>query len=188
MIAFLKSNDRKQQSVKPSPSTVVASEQKISTEVLPPKDQNQFIEVVSEYVRKYPSANNQLQQSALRDQRKVSISRSLKNYKISSWVGTINDLQTDTEGKAILSIRISPDIEIKTWNNSLSDIGSNTLIEKGSPVYEKLFSLSAGKKVEFSGNFIKSKLDHIKETSLTIDGSMSNPEFLFKFKSINLID
>jgi hypothetical protein len=85
-------------------------------------------------------------------------------------------------------VRISPDIEIKTWNNALSDIASNTLIEKGTPVFNRLFDLSNGQRVRFSGAFLPSDSDFIKETSMTIDGSMRNPEFLFKFKSVSPIN
>ena len=86
-----------------------------------------------------------------------------------------------------MSIKISPNIHIKTWNNSLSDIMDNTLIEKNSPVYKSLFNLVAGQDVKFSGNFFISQEDYIKETSLTIDGSMNDPEFLFKFKEIKAV-
>jgi hypothetical protein len=113
----------------------------------------------------------------MRDQRKISLSALLNKYSVKSWVGTINRLETNNEGKGILSVRISPNIEIKTWNNALSDMGSNTLIEKESPVFMNLFDLSNGQKVKFSGNFIPSETDFIEETSITIDGSMMNPEF-----------
>ena len=104
-----------------------------------PEDQLRFIGVVTEYVSGFKAAKNELQQSAMRDQRKEGILSALGGYSVSSWVGTINQLETNTEGKAILSVRISPDIEIKTWNNALSDMASNTLIEKGTPVFSSLF-------------------------------------------------
>lgn len=153
-----------------------------------PEDQLRFIGVVTEYVSRFKAAKNELQQSVMRDQRKGEILYTLGGYSVNSWVGTIIQLKTNTEGKAILSVRISPDIEIKTWNNALSDLASNTLIEKGTPVFSGLFNLSSGQRVKFSGSFFPSESDFIKETSMTIDGSMKNPEFLFKFKSVTPIN
>ena len=150
-----------------------------------PDQQLRFVQAVTKHATGFRGAKNELQQSVIRDQRKIAVSSTLSGYSVSSWVGTINQLETNTEGKAILSVRISPDIEIKTWNNALSDIASNTLIEKGSSVFDSLFDLSSGQRVKFSGSFFPSESDFIKETSMTINGSMRNPEFLFKFKSIN---
>lgn len=149
-----------------------------------PSDQEQFINTIENYVNGFRAAKNELQQSALRDQRKNELAKLMRSRSVSSWVGTISQLETNTEGKAILSIRISPDVEIKTWNNALSDINSNTLIAKDSELYSSLFNLSRGQKVQFSGSFFSSETDYIEETSMTIQGSMRNPEFLFKFKSV----
>lgn len=159
-----------------------------SLESLIPEDQLRFVEVVTENISGFKGAKNELQQSTMRDQRKGEILSTLGSYSVSSWVGTINQLKTNTEGKAILSVRISPNIEIKTWNNALSDIASNTLIEKGTPVFNSLFNLSSGQRVKFSGSFFPSETDFIQETSMTIDGSMRTPEFLFKFKSVTPIN
>lgn len=159
-----------------------------SLELFRPDDQLRFIGVVTDYVSRFNTAKNELQQSVMRDQRKEKILSVLSSYSVSSWVGSINQLETNSEGKAILSIRISPYIEVKTWNNTLSDIASGTLIEKGTPVYDSLFNLSSGQLVKFSGSFFPSTTDFIEETSMTIDGSMMNPEFLFNFKSITPIN
>ncbi|MCK9453506.1 MAG: hypothetical protein M0Q90_17575, partial [Bacteroidales bacterium] len=153
-----------------------------------PSEQEQFINAIENYVNSFRAAKNELQQYALRDQRKNELAKLMHGRSVSSWVGTISQLGTNTEGKAHLSIRVSPDIEIKTWNNALSDINSNTLIPKGSELYSSLFNLSRGQKVQFSGSFFSSEADYIEEISLTIQGSMRYPEFLFKFKSVKPIN
>jgi len=157
---------------------------KSKIEIDTPKNQKQFINTVEKYIDRFNSAKNELQQSSLRDQRRKEISKSIDSMRITSWVGTINQLSTNSEGKAILSVRISPNISIKTWNNALSDIMANTLIEKGTSVYEKLLPLSIGRKIKFSGSFFPSESDSVQETSVTIRGSITSPEFLFKFYSI----
>jgi hypothetical protein len=151
-----------------------------------PNDEDKFINVVEKYSNKFHQAKNELQQSLLRDQRKQELSIFLNSLYVKNWIGTINQLSTNSEGKAILSIRISPNIEIKTWNNALSDIMEKTLIDKGTPIYKTLTPLSTGQKIKFSGSFFSSSDDYIKETSMTIRGSMKNPEFLFKFYSVEL--
>lgn len=149
-----------------------------------PEDQLKFIGVVGKYANGFGKAKNELQQSALRDQRQNEISKIMTDRRVYSWIGEISKLQTNTDGDAIISIKVSPDIEIKTWNNAFSDINSSTLISKGSELYNSLLNLSRGQKVRFSGSFFSSQEDHFEETSVTIKGSMRNPEFLFKFSSI----
>ncbi len=182
IIGLINAPDKNERSNSNKPVAKVSA--KAQPEIVMPADEIKFISTVEKYVNGFREAKNELQQSALRDQRKNEIAKTIGGRAVSSWVGKINQLKTNTEGKAILSIQISPDIEIKTWNNVLSDINANTLINKGSSLYSSLFELSRGQKVQFSGSFFSSKTDYVKETSVTIQGSMRNPEFLFKFKSV----
>ena len=169
--------------------TAYSPEKSSSTlEVLQPSDQAEFIEIVTQSAKKFTTAKNELQQSMLKDERRTLLSNAQVKNSVSGWVGTINSLETNTAGKAILSIRISPEIEIKTWNNALSDITSHTLIDKDSDLYSRLSELSVGQRVKFSGGFFHSTEDYFEETSITIDGSMKNPEFLFKFKRVEAIN
>lgn len=159
-----------------------------SNDLIIPEIESKFINTVEKYSNDFNELNNELQQSIMRDQRQKYLLENLKKYSVKSWIGTIQKLETNSDGKAILSIRIAPDIEIKTWNNAVSDFESNSLIEKESSVYSSLLSLSEGQKVYFSGHFFPSNKDFIEETSLTIEGSMKKPEFLFKFESVKPIN
>jgi len=186
VIGAINSPDEDSQKAQENSVKKVLSESEINTtKVLKPENEIRFIGVVEKYAKSFRTTKNELQQSTLRDHRKQELSKI--NTKVVSWVGTINQLSTNSEGKAILSVRISPYTEIKTWNNALSDIMANTLIEKGTSLYKVLTTLSTGQKVKFSGSFFPSADDFIEETSMTIQGSMQNPEFLFKFESIELI-
>jgi hypothetical protein len=62
-------------------------------------------------------------------------------------------------------------------------LGAQTLIPAGSTLYEQIARLSVGEKVIFSGTFAGGK-DFVEETSLTEEGSMNAPEFLFSFSGI----
>ncbi|CAQ82785.1 MULTISPECIES: zinc ribbon domain-containing protein [Photorhabdus] len=157
-------------------------------EVTIPSDQAEFIRIVSSFVDKYASAKNELQKSSLREQRREALADAFTQNSVNSWIGTIVELRTNNDGKAILSVKVSPNIELATWNNEFSDIRSGTLIEKDSAIYDELFSLSVGQKIEFSGYFFSSSIDSFEEKSMTTDGSMKNPEFLFKFFSVRTVN
>ena len=187
IIGVVNAPNNKNQTSNQNQNNSITNTEDNTTDSQIPKDQAEFIKNISQYSEDFIKAKNELQQSAMRDQRKQTLSRSLRGLSVQSWIGTINKLETNNDGQAILSLRISPNIEIKTWNNSLSDINANTIISKGSELYKNLFNLSTGQKVIFSGDFLPSKSDFIEETSLTIKGSMESPEFLFKFKSVTSI-
>jgi hypothetical protein len=85
----------------------------------------------------------------------------------------------------VLAIEIGKDIVIKTWNNAVSDAGDKTLIDPASPLFSKASSLAEGKQVVFSGTFRPSSTDCVKEGSLTMNGSLMEPEFIFRFSDVS---
>jgi hypothetical protein len=44
-----------------------------------------------------------------------------------------------------------------------------------------------GDQVRFSGDFIRNDTDCVKETSLTLAGSMTDPDFLFRFGDVEVM-
>jgi len=151
-----------------------------------PQSQLSFIEVVESFYEPYDDAPNELKKSALRTQRKNSIGSILGNRRASEWIGTLKDMQTNSEGKAFIEIKLegAESIVIKTWSNAFSDIMDNTLIENGSSLYNAIADLSKGDIVVFSGTFVPDDRDFIREGSVTERGSMTDPEFILKFSSI----
>lgn len=152
--------------------------------VVKPKEQLSFEKIVNEFIVLYKKADNELKKSAIRTDRKNKLKNSEISHKITNWIGTLVDLSTNSDGKAYITVRILPDIEIKTWNNALSDIADNTLIEQSSELYNKLMNMKKGQRVKFSGMFVLSGDDFFKETSMTESGAMESPEFLFKFSDV----
>lgn len=153
-----------------------------------PQSQLSFIQTVESFYEPYVNAPNELKKSALRTQRKNSIRNILRSLQVSEWIGTLKDMGTNREGKAFIEIKLegAESIVIKTWNNAFSDVmcNTNTLIENGSSLYNAIADLSEGAKVVFSGTFIPDDRDFILEGSVTERGSMTEPEFIFKFSSI----
>lgn len=154
-------------------------------EVLP-VSQRAFLAVVTDYQARFRSASNELQQSSLRDERSAALLKALGGrLTIEGWSGTLRKLETNTEGKAIVTVRLAPNVDLKTWNNALSDAMHETMIAKGTPLYATLMHMSVGDPVMVSGSFVQSDQDGVWETSMTIDGSMTAPEFLFHFSTIS---
>ena len=60
------------------------------------------------------------------------------------WIGQITELSSNGDGYGVLTVSIGPDVTLKTWNNSFSDIGFNTLINPGNPLFEKVSKLKEG--------------------------------------------
>jgi ribosomal protein L37E len=151
-----------------------------------PVDQKTFIENVSIFIPEYKSAPNELKKSAIRTKRKKAIMKALNgNLRINNWIGRLEEMGTNSEGKAIVSIvLIGSNIRVQTWNNAMSDVLSNTLIEQGTSLFNDIAELNNGDKVTFSGTFLSGDNDYIGEQSLTEDGAMTEPEFTFRFESM----
>jgi hypothetical protein len=152
-----------------------------------PNDEAQFIGIVQKAQQANQSTENDLQKGGVRATREKELCSVLSSLNVSNWVGEIYELTSNTDGKGVLAIKIASDTYVQTWNNSLSDITDNTLIDPNSPLFTKAAKLKAGQTVKFSGSFFRSSDDSIgclSESSLTLDGKLSAPEFVFRFSDI----
>jgi hypothetical protein len=103
----------------------------------------------------------------------------------SNWTGTIDAMSSNNSGKGVLTVKIADGITVGTYNNELSDMGSNTLIDPNSQVFQAVSPLSVGSKVIFSGEFMREPTDCIAEQSITQAGSMTSPAFTIKFSQLS---
>ncbi len=85
----------------------------------------------------------------------------------------------------MLSIEIARGVQVETMNNSFSDMFDHTLIDPSSRLYQQALSLSVGQVVRFSGGFASSSVDCIEEISLTLHGSVSEPDFIIRFSDVS---
>ena len=144
--------------------------------------QKGFIETVQDYSAQYEAAPNELKKSTVSRKRLEAFSQ-LKGdpRKINGWYGTIEKLGTNGDGDAYLTIRLLVDtITVGTWNNSLSDASSKTLIKNGTPLYDEISEMAEGNVVMFSGALGKVK-------NVTEKGKMTEPDFLFKFSKVEKV-
>jgi TonB family protein len=149
-----------------------------------PADEQAFIEAVRQGQAAASSAPNEMAKGGTRAVRRAAICRSLSQLAVSGWVGRISLLESNGDGKGVLNISLADSITVKTWNNDFSDIEGHTLIDPTSPLCATVSQMHKGDQVTFSGTFLGSDLDCVRETSLTLDGSMSDPEFVFRFATV----
>ncbi|PYG55240.1 zinc ribbon domain-containing protein [Rhizobium sp. UGM030330-04] len=168
-------------------STTAAPTSAVKSTASPlPERQASFIAAISEYKTRFDAAGNELQQSVLRDERRVAILKAVGGQlRADGWSGTLRKLETNGDGNAVVVVRVASNINLTTWNNAISDVLHSTLIEKGTPLYATLMNMSAGDRVKVSGDFIRAEADGLFEQSITIRGAMTAPEFLFKFTDIS---
>lgn len=157
---------------------------KPTPEVMMPQDEKDFIRAVQQGQVAFRGAPNEMAQGGARYQRRIAICRSLAGLSISGWVGQIEKLSSNSDGKGVLEVSLADSVRVETWNNDVSDSSDHTLIDPASPLFAGLSQMKQHDQVVFSGTFFPSDVDCVKEHSLSLDGSMTDPEFVFLFRSI----
>ncbi len=165
---------------------VVHSKSPVRDTVGRPTEEVNFITAVQRAKDQFASGSNDMQKGASRPTRAREICAVLRSLQIQNWVGTIEELTSNSDGKGVVTINIGEAILVKTWNNSLSDIVDETLIDPESPLFNKASALVKGEMVFFSGSFLPNKIDCVKEASLSLHGSITSPEFIMKFSDISV--
>jgi len=150
-----------------------------------PEGQKRFIAAIESGRAAFRAGRNEMAQGASRPARATDICSAIKDARASNWIGQIAKLSSNSDGLGVLQIRIAPDVHIETWGNALSDYGDNTLISPKSPVFAAAVQMENGQWVTFSGTFVRSSTDCVRERSLTIRGSMTEPSFIMRFRSVS---
>lgn len=150
--------------------------------------QKKFITIVQKAQRiAKESGDNRLKIGSAKVQRDNSLCQLFSSTRISNWVGKIDKLSSNSDGKGVLVIEIAPEIYIRTTNNSFSNAIHRTLIEPNTELYTSITALSKEQFVYFSGNFFNGNAEDNEcfvEMSLTIRGKTLSPEFLFAFSNV----
>jgi len=150
--------------------------------------QEAFVEAVRNSKAAYESAPNEMLKGATRPARGRELCGVLPDGTVSDWTGEIVRLSSNNEGKGVVSVELAEGVFMKTWNNALSDRGDRTLIETSSPLFARVASLAVGQRVRFSGDLVRDGLDCFKEGSLSVDGAMTEPEFIIRFTDIRVAE
>lgn len=154
-----------------------------------PASERNFIGIVSKAQSDSRHAENDMQKGGVKAQRDRSACSAIGYAQAQDWIGTVKTIDSNSDGKGVLAIEIAPDVLIETWNNSLSDIGSNTLIEPGSPVFVAASAMKTGQLVDFSGVFVPSSEGScLWDADLTLDSKLQSPDFIFRFSKVSAYD
>jgi len=171
----------------PQPAVAVAP-QPVSLSSGKPYEEEAFIQIVNAAVSQFKNGRNDMESGAARPIRAQALCNLLKSRHIANWLGTVTKLSTNGEGKGVLYIEIAPNVNIQTMNNSLSDIGNGTLIDPTSSLFRAASHLHEGQQVRFSGAFVESDTDCFEEASMTLRGSITQPEFIMRFEDVSAIE
>jgi hypothetical protein len=173
--------------VKKALFTLFALSGTIAAAQVAPSDQTAFTNAIITAREAYESAENDLAKGGARPKRGKAICEVVTAPDVKDWRGTVYKLSTNGEGWGVLSIELEGDIWVSTWNNSFSDAMYGTLIDPSSDLFNALGSLKEGQEVTFSGSFFKDGVngDCYSEKSMTMEGSMSQPEFVFTFSAVS---
>ncbi len=146
-----------------------------------------LISIIDKRADAFRAAGNDMLKGAQRVGRKKDICSALQNVRATNWVGTVLTLSSNSAGKGVFAVKIAEGISLETTNNEFSESIDDlkTLIEPNSPVYSQVSSLRDGQTVVFSGMFEPSDDDCLHEESLTQEGSMTSPAFLFRFEAVS---
>ncbi|VTU28628.1 hypothetical protein SRS16CHR_04304 [Variovorax sp. SRS16] len=153
-----------------------------------PADEQNFINAVAIAQGASNSAQNDMQRGSAKATRDQAICSTLKpqNLVARNWTGTVKKITSNSEGKGVLEVEISPDVLVKTTNNAVSDSFFGTLMDPSNPVFQIASGMKPGQAVTFSGNFFPDigKTECVEEGSLTLIGKLEGPEFIFKFSAL----
>ena len=150
--------------------------------------QEQFIAIVLKSIVDAKGAQNDMQKGGILSSRNNEICKILPSLNVKNWIGTVKKVDSNSDGKGVLYVSIAKDVSVQTWNNALSDIFDKTLLEPNSAIFNKASNLKTGQKVQFDGNFFSDEEKCVQESSITLDGKLDEPEFVFKFHDINPLD
>jgi hypothetical protein len=149
-----------------------------------PDEERKLVIAVEQARDAYGAGANDMIKGAARVARAKAICAVLNGLQVRDWLGTVDTLSSNSDGLGVLSIKISNGIWVKTWNNSISDSTDSTLINPGSELFRQAAALKTGQVVTFSGHLFHGDSDCIRESSITMAGSMNEPEFIFRFAHV----
>ena len=180
--AIGKSGDKDDKS---SSSSNSASSATSNLPPMPPQEES-FIKAIGQAQNDSKNAENDMQKGGILATRNTSVCGLMTNKSVNNWVGKVQKIDANSDGKGVIGIEIARNIVLKTWNNDLSDIGDNTLLSPSSPLFQTASMLKKGQSVNFSGTFLPGRDGEcIREGSLSLSGKLRDPEFIFRFTSIS---
>jgi hypothetical protein len=151
-----------------------------------PENEAALVSIVERYRRAFDAAPNGMAQGALRPERATEICVVIPRTPVRNWIGTVSSLSATNDGRGVLQVTISQNLSVSTASTAFSDgvEGFSTLIRTGSQLHQSAVALKIGQKIVFSGSFARQSDDCLLESSLSVRGAMTSPNFRFQFSDI----
>jgi hypothetical protein len=152
-----------------------------STAGMPPAELA-FVSAATEAQMSWVTAPNDLARVDMPAQRAASLCQALPGLAATAWRGRIANITPDGfpdfNGKktAHIVIALSSHLDVTTPAAPLLN-NPNTMVEAGSAIYTVAATLPIGAPVVFSGTFFPDAANCLTVTNLTLDGSMTDPNF-----------
>lgn len=143
-----------------------------------------IIDTIVKYKAMYENATNDMIKGGLRPDRGRALCQLMPTLRVRNWRGTVYSLDSNNDGNGVLEIDLGHGVYVGTMNNELSDNGYNTLIPHGMSLYNDVSALQKGQPIEFSGTLFHDSVDCVHELSITVNGAMTEPEFLIRITSV----
>ncbi|MVA10129.1 hypothetical protein GOZ78_08795 [Agrobacterium vitis] len=170
-------------------SAEIAADARLTAEAnfyAPPPAQVAFISAIDQARTDMQTANNDLAKGGVRRTRAKALCAAQKSPAVEDWSGTLEQLTTNSDGLGVVKIKIGEDAYVSTMNNAFSDMSAKTMIDPDTALFKQLAALKEGDRIRFSGRLLtnSSAVDCYWESSITLDGSMKSPEFVFRFSKV----
>jgi hypothetical protein len=151
-----------------------------------PSDQTAFLQAVTDGQVTAGEADNDMKRGSALSKRDKALCNIVGSGKVKGWTGTISSLDANSDGLGVVALEVGDDIHMSTWNNAFSDISDETLIQPGG-LFDDFLSMEEGQLVKFSGKLMGSGDSCVNDSRLTLDGKLSDPDFIFKFSSVKKV-
>lgn len=146
--------------------------------------QEQFVSIVGEARKRSTGAHDVLRDSIHRT-RNTAICSLLESMEVTDWTGEIEEIERKPGGRVEVKVRIGKSTFLVNRNTAIIfGDGARNLIEIGSPVYEQVLKFEKYQTVRVSGRFLEDREYCIKAVKQNLRNSLSMPEFVFRFSSI----
>ncbi|MFB0833747.1 hypothetical protein ACX8Z9_08180 [Arthrobacter halodurans] len=150
-----------------------------------PKAQQAFLAGIAKSAAAYSDASTELKRTkVVTDRDKAACAAT--GGKFNGWEGEITTIGSNNDGHAHITVKVGDDVELATWNNALSDIGDDTLIQSGTKLWEKLLEMEEGATVLVSGEFVDGDNTCVETSNLTETFNAASPDFVTRFTDVTV--
>jgi hypothetical protein len=146
-----------------------------------PKAQSDLVEAFQQAIPQYDAAATPAAKKAIAAALDSKVQDILGPTKrVEKWVGTPVAVDQTPEGDKWISFDIGPSLLLGTLDSRKADAGRNTLVKKGTPLYDKLYALGAGRTVVFTATVLG-------YNNKSEDGRVAAPYFIARFEDLEVM-